>query len=340
MIGNRKGYISVLNVFACFSVVMLHANGVFWEFSYDRYWITANIIESLFYFAVPVFIMISGVTLIDYRKRYGTLTYIRKRISKTFVPFLLWNCIGILYLLATQKLSAQALSPLRIFNAILNSEYIAVYWFFIVLFTVYLCIPFFGLISMEKRKKCYLYIIILTFVFNALLPFICNFVGIHYNYELVMPLGSNYLIYVLAGYFIDRYEIKKPFRNAIYVLGAVGLMLHCLGTWHVSYQAGQIVQTFKGYMNVPCILYSIAVFTFFKYHNFEKLKVDIFNRISDNTFGIYLVHWYILDGILSFTNISRYSIVYRVLGGIVVFFISGVLVKTVRRIPVMRKIFP
>ena len=39
----KKIYIQILGVIACLAVVAMHVNGCFWQFSYDRYWITANI---------------------------------------------------------------------------------------------------------------------------------------------------------------------------------------------------------------------------------------------------------------------------------------------------------
>ena len=53
----KKIYIQILGVIACLAVVAMHVNGCFWQFSYDRYWITANIIECICYFAVPIFFM-------------------------------------------------------------------------------------------------------------------------------------------------------------------------------------------------------------------------------------------------------------------------------------------
>ena len=71
----RNNYLTILNVISCIAVVYLHANGCFWHYSTARYWATANIIENVCYFAVPVFFMCSGVTLIDYRKKYSTRIY-------------------------------------------------------------------------------------------------------------------------------------------------------------------------------------------------------------------------------------------------------------------------
>ncbi len=67
----RKTYITVLNVFSCLAVLFMHTSG-FWNFRKNVGWIADNAIECVFYFAVPVFVMLSGVTLIDYRDRCTT----------------------------------------------------------------------------------------------------------------------------------------------------------------------------------------------------------------------------------------------------------------------------
>ena len=94
----RKIYIQILGVLSCLAVVVLHTNGCFWDFSYERYWLTANLIENLCYFAVPIFFMISGATLMDYRKRYSTEEFFKKRFWKTVVPFLIWSVVGIVWM--------------------------------------------------------------------------------------------------------------------------------------------------------------------------------------------------------------------------------------------------
>lgn len=53
---NKKSYITFLNVFSCFAVIMLHTNGSFWQYSESRNWVVSTIIECVMYFAVPVFL--------------------------------------------------------------------------------------------------------------------------------------------------------------------------------------------------------------------------------------------------------------------------------------------
>ena len=83
----RKIYIQILGVLSCLAVVVLHTTGCFWDFSYERYWLTANLIENLCYFAVPIFFMISGATLMDYRKRYSTEEFFKKDFGRQLFHF-------------------------------------------------------------------------------------------------------------------------------------------------------------------------------------------------------------------------------------------------------------
>ena len=66
--GEKVFYLTVLNVLSAWCVVMLHCNGIFWTRPEGRLWITSNFIETACYFAVPIFFMISGITLLDYPK--------------------------------------------------------------------------------------------------------------------------------------------------------------------------------------------------------------------------------------------------------------------------------
>lgn len=82
---NKHFFLSFLQCICAISVVTLHTNGIFWKFSQtERYWFTANIVESLFYFAVPIFFMITGATLLNYQERYSTKEYFVRRIKKQY----------------------------------------------------------------------------------------------------------------------------------------------------------------------------------------------------------------------------------------------------------------
>lgn len=337
-----KKYIQVLGVISCLAVVWLHANGVFWQFSYEPYWITANMIESICYFAVPIFFMISGCNLIDYRERYSTKEYFKKRIMKTVIPFIFWSLFGCVYMIITKVIAIEDISVISVLNGIINTNFCGTYWFFMPLFSVYLCIPVLSLVK-ENRKKFFSYLIVACFVCNICLPFIFNFLPLSFNWNFSVSMAGGYLFYVLIGYYIDYYEIKRHYRIAIYVMGIIGLLLHLFGTYYLSYRDGAINPLFKDYMNVPCVLYSVAIFVFFKYMDTTKLMDWLFKGtkfFANTTFGVYLIHWFLLDAILRVTKINSYSLKYRVIGGFCVFIIASVLIKCAKKIPIVRRIVP
>ena len=65
-----------LNIAACFSVIALHCNQMVHTWQPGKNWLLALLIEVLFYWAVPVFLMLTGATLMRYRDRYDTKTFL------------------------------------------------------------------------------------------------------------------------------------------------------------------------------------------------------------------------------------------------------------------------
>lgn len=342
---NRVNYLSLASVISAFAVVMLHTNGCFWTFSKERYWITANIIESIMYFAVPIFFMVSGATLIDYRERYTTKQFAVKRLKKTLVPFICWSIIGVVYMVVADLWEMEW--TFEWFNSaffrILNINVISIYWFFGALFSVYLCIPVLSSISKELRNKVFTYIIIAVFVIDSLIPFLSRVFSIEYVSKVTIPVGGGYIIYVLLGYILSRVKLSLKQSVIIYGMAIFGLTMHIVGTYYLSYNAGYVVQTYKGYLNVPCILYSIGVFVLFKQVG-ETIKnrkiIFLINWLSKYTFGVYLMHWFVMNVIVRKFNVDIMSIYYRLGAPVIIFIICIFITWIVRRIPILKKILP
>ncbi|WP_263296477.1 acyltransferase family protein [Limosilactobacillus reuteri] len=85
----RLHYIDVLNCIAIFFVLVLHSSQLAFSgnTNYSNY-ITALVLQSLCIPAVYIFFMNSGATLLDYRKKYSTKTFLIKKIQKSGYSFL------------------------------------------------------------------------------------------------------------------------------------------------------------------------------------------------------------------------------------------------------------
>jgi Uncharacterized protein conserved in bacteria len=343
----KCGYLNLLSVIAAFSVIILHTNEVFWEYNPEqRYWHTSLIIESFFYFAVPVFFLISGATLLNFYDRYNIRTYFKKRIIKTVIPFLFWSITGLMvHIFILKDMSFEGITVLGFINDIMScGKYVNIFWFFRPLFILYIVIPLFAGIDKSKKITIYTYITISALVIDFLIPFLNSVFKINLNLNLTTIVGTYYIIFLLLGYLIHHVEFKPIYRIIIYIGGLIGFLFQYLGTYIYSERAGSIDKTFKGYTNIPAILQGVAVFVLVKYgYRFidkNKKLIKVIDFIKDYTFAFYLLHWYIIIGIKKVFAINKYSIYWRLFGFIPIIMIIIVITWILRKIKIGKYILP
>lgn len=356
----RVNYISFINVIAAVAVVILHANGSFWGYKNTLYWSVSNAIECIFFFGVPVFFMLSGATLIDYRERYSTKEFFKKRFIKTVIPFVFWSLMAMVY---NSRHTIQAMITGKpnnglgwtvgsVVDGILNAKFFHIYWFFIPLFCIYLFIPLFALIPKEKRIRVFTYIIAVLAVLCYAIPFILKlldrFAGFKMGSPFIAYLGEQqYFIYPLLGYVLHKQELSRNYRWIIYAAAVAGLLAHMLGTLLLSRADGKIVTLFKDYYNLPCLLYSAGVFLLIKELT-VKIKSEKINRFvtwfQGYTFPVYLMHlyWlYFLGDHISVVKLETTASLVYVIGASVLSIVLSVLTTMLLRlIPVLRHIVP
>ena len=350
---NNKKYIlyfDLLNIFACFAVVALHVNGAVHTFAKTRNWVSCMFIEALFYFAVPVFFMLTGATLMNYRKRYDTGAFFKKRIFKTFVPFMIWSIIGICWsIFYTKGMKISDINtPAKFISAVINCKGLGIYWFFPALFSAYLTIPLFSLVDEDKRigkKGIFTYLILVYIVLNVLLPFVCRLTGIQWNSALNAVSCGGYVVWFLIGYLLANTDISKKFRILIYILGLLGFFMYFYLTVQNSFKTGRFDKTYAGYMNIPAIFMGTAVFVFFKYGKWNFIDkhekaVRFVRNLSSASFGVYLIHYYLKDFSIRHFGIDPRSTLYRIVGTFIIYGLSVIIVRVIQKIPVIRKMVP
>lgn len=337
----KKNYISILNVLACIGVVILHT----FETGYtsDANFVFEVLIRAIAYCAVPVFFMITGATLIDYRERYDTKTFFKKRLLKVIIPLIIWSIIYFIINFFKGKFSINDLSFKFVFEYFFFVKTNPIFWFFVVIIGIYLAIPVISLIPQESRRKAFLYIIIITFVFNQFLPDLLYHLNLNYNYDLKFPLTySGWISFIFIGYYIDKYEIVKKHRVIIYVLGIIGFLTMVVPTIFISYHKNESCSWFDEYYDAPCVLYSASVFLFFKSKiNNNQIVTKImpfFNFVAPTTLGIYVLHIAIRDFLRYFYTYSYFGM--NLVLTLSILTICFIVVKIVQKIPGLRHIFP
>ena len=131
---SRVLYYDILNVLACICVVALHCNGIVHEYSNTAVWKQALIVEVIAYWAVPVFFMLSGAKLFTYRQKMDTETFLKKRIFKILIPWLIWCILWLNYrVVVSRSIHITSVRELVVilYKGIFNNELQGIYWFFI-----------------------------------------------------------------------------------------------------------------------------------------------------------------------------------------------------------------
>ncbi|GMA70545.1 hypothetical protein GCM10025879_17910 [Leuconostoc litchii] len=91
----RYYYMDLLTILATIAVVFLHSSEyAFSNQTNDPHWFVAVIIQVTFIWAVPIFFMMSGAHLLDYRERYDTPTFSKKNFKSFYtIYFLVANLV-------------------------------------------------------------------------------------------------------------------------------------------------------------------------------------------------------------------------------------------------------
>ena len=198
------------------------------------------------------------------------------------------------------------------------------------------------MIDFNKNRDTLKYLIVITFVLNIFLPNIFSVCHIQYNGLLSSVVCVDYMVYVLTGYYLDNNEISKKNRMIIYTVSLVGLCVHFFGTGYASFKNHEMITIFKGYLNFPCYLYSVGIFILVKYIKvYDYKKVNFFmEKISKYTFGMYMVHFFVIDFARRVLLFDEGNILYKLIGTFVYFGVCVFIIELLRKIPYVKKILP
>lgn len=294
----RIFYLDVIKGTAIFFVVMLHiaALGLSREEVGSQYWNICNIFDSLCRCTVPLFIMVSGVLLLQPSKPFN----LRKSIKRLVFPLIIWSA---LYAFCVTLNEYRAIS-VEWFLSFLKLTFVTPThnYFLYLLLGVYLIVPF--LKSIVGKKELVNYIILLwggvlvikyLSTFQQLSP-ICS---IFNRLELSFPVG--YVGYFVLGYKLQNIHIQKTQTKMVILstLAVVLLSTIVMFTYMRSNSDGFLCQVYYDYMNPFVVLYSSCVFLLCRLgfeDNRERSKrvLSGFERMSKYSLAIYMFHMFVI----------------------------------------------
>lgn len=324
---------------AAFMVILIHVAAQYWDvYPVDTYrWMSVNLYDSISRAAVPLFLMISGMFLLAPEKKISLKMLWKKYSRRILILFLAWSAFyaGWYYVL----MPALHGYPIQWSNFALNlcrGHYHL--WYCILLFGIYLILPF--LKKIAEDDTVLRYFLILTGVFLIALPWVKSPYVNAFRQFLYFSFGSIFVWYFMLGYYLHRNPLTKKGRVLSYILAMAGFLATFLGSQWKSQQMG-IPYGYYDPQMPGVVLMAVGIFLFFS-HNTGKSMGKAEKWIQSGagcSLGIYLAHPFVLamldkTGIISPALHLLFAIPLK--AGIV-FAVSWAAILLLKKIPLLGK---
>lgn len=274
-----------------------------------NFWWVGHILDSMTRFGVPLFLMISGATLLT--REYKLKDFYKKRFLCVFLPFIFFMLVYWVFRWINLPEGTQPQSLNEILNwageLFLKEGISKHFWFVYMLVFLYLVTPFVGAFVRKLKSEMIIFLL-------AAWALMCI---ISHNFSVNMYVWSAgnilqklyiyvlYLGYMVLGYYLyNIFYVSRNVRITAVIVYVITAAITVLGVYFTSHFKKELDLTLYSFLNLNTILQSMAVFIALK-HTENKcgwLKKLTFT-ISDYSYGIYLIHVLIL-GVLSKIGIS------------------------------------
>lgn len=291
-------YLDSLRTIAMLGVIVIHISSPLVNMTWAKnmpYWWIGNVVDSAVRFAVPVFLMLSGATLLG--NEYEPKEFYKRRFTRVLLPFLFWLVVYWIYRWATLSVKSEPhdLSATLSWagNLFMKEGVSKHFWYIYMIVFIYLFIPLLNkglkLLNMSMLSNVLLLWVVLTYVLKSV-PL--NMYGWNTDFGSKFLGYFLYSGYLLLGYFLVHLrtnpEKLQPLAGALF---GISVFVSAFVTWFLSAKAHHLDLSMYSYLSVNTLIQSIALFLWIKDSTIRNKYISQINsRISNSSYGIYLVH--------------------------------------------------
>lgn len=339
----RLFYLDWLRLLATLCVVIIHVSAGYvssMQPNLELLWFSANFFESLSRWAVPVFVMISGVLLLsDDRELSGTDFFI-KRTTKVLIPFLGWSIIFYAYGVFKGYFTS---SIMNFMNQLLINGIATHFWFFYMIIGIYLTTPLIKVLVNNAKKNQIEYFLVLWYISSVLLKLISFIYSVKPTIELNFVTG--YIGYFILGYYLNEYDFKNKFRIISYLCLIIGVVGTFILTYYYTLENNGTLNSFwYEYFSPTTVMTSIGIFVLFKYKLGRHPLSGLLMQINKASLGIYILHLWLMQNYLwkLFPVVqNKFSLILVVpINILLTLGISFIATNLLQRIPIIKKLVP
>ncbi len=295
----RIKYFDVLRGLAIIGVVAIHSNGGGLSFPPDTFNFNFTLIwRQILNFSVPLFLAISGYFLV---KHVGSslkehFSFLKKQIPRVYIPTMFWSLIMLIiaFFLFDRPLIGE-IKKLVVFQSF------GPYYFIALIIQYYLLLPLFKNFLNIRGVLIALFISLLS---TILIFYIRYYTDISLPLIIYGGLFPTWIVFFVYGLYLGSgREIK--INNKWLILGIfIFYFLSCVESY-VLYsqfdQAGNAATAVK----TTSFIYSLFVIAFL-FKNIDFINFKIMKKLGDVSFGIYLIHMFILPIVAKILKTSSF----------------------------------
>lgn len=331
---NRTVWVDFLKVIAMIFVILLHIMGN----TINTFGLSGNakvVYEALIAVlncSVPIFVMVSGMLLLNPEKNITVKTILKKYIAKVLIILVTFGSFFILLeeYFNTKTISFDLIKTVII--RLLNGDVWAHMWYLYMLLGLYLFTPFIKMIINNISSKNLMYLLLFLYLTTIFIPDL-NYL---FNLKIDLYLGrSPYLFYYLLGYYLGTYNVKEKQKIVIGIL----TLLSIAGVF-INYSENHNFVNIS-YGTTYIVFIASSLFLLFK----NKVVKAPFNKLitvlGECSLGIYVLHQFFINiiyKVLKFDMILTYPYVGLILYTSIVFILSFGVVYLLRKIKPLQKI--
>ncbi len=301
----RVVWADALRIWAILCVVMIHtASPLFTTQPVGSAGFTAGyLLDCLAQAGVPLFVMISGVFLLDESRPVTIGRAVRRYALPMVGLYFLWS---FLYALVNKVAEPVLFGGAALDGAMARGFLTACVegafhlWYLPMTVGLYLLTPLLRTFLRRDNPRPALYFLLLCLTLRFLLPTAVGLAEEFAGWQLGETVEKFYLelplypAYYVAGWLIAGSRPARRVRLAVYGGGLLGLIAMMALTGWVSARHGEAVKLWMEPYSLFCALYAVAVFSLFCWElgpRTTSLAVErVVGRLSRLTFGVYLIH--------------------------------------------------
>ena len=348
----RVFYPDFLRVIAAFAVICIHVSSTrFYQTPINTFeWFILDLFHnSLAYWCIPIFVMVSGMFLLDYN-RYSTdiranfKQILKKNILKISIALVVWSIIY-------RYFHAYIYDEPMLFTYNFSFLFKHVYphlWFLYLILGLYVLVPFLHILVRNLSKKDFEFLLVVFIVCSSGYDFVSFIFVATVEYPLYLrnyiPEFSGFVIFFLAGYYFSKFEISDKSKKIFYLLAIISSFFTILNAFCLyKFNIGLKINNANKVLHTVFIAFGLFLFVKSKFSkpNANSLFYKRISFLSSISFGIYLVHFIVLHLIvfrLGLDALTLNPIIMVPILAMSVFVLSAILVFIISKIPILKKI--